>query len=70
MASGSFSERLEVKYGTAATPASQTNLLYTNNNITNAAYALATNTSTPAVLDITPAAGTYYVGFHAISLAN
>ena len=52
VASGSFPERLEVKYGTAATPAGQANLLYTNNNITNAAYALATNISTPVVLDI------------------
>lgn len=52
VASGSFPERLGVKYGTAATPAGQANLLYTNNNITNAAYALATNISTPVVLDI------------------
>ena len=70
VAAGGYSERLEVKYGAAATPAGQTNLLYTNTNITSAAYLLANNASTPAVLDISPAAGTYYVGFHAISLAN
>ena len=66
-----YSERLEVKYGAAATPAGQTTTLYTNNNITASTYQLASNTSTPAVADITPAAnGTFYVGFHAISLAN
>ena len=66
-----LSERLEVKYGTAATPAGQTVVLYTNNNLTANTYQLANNTSTPAVADITPAAnGTFYVGFHAISLAN
>ena len=66
-----YSERLEVKYGTAATPAGQTTTLYTNNNITASTYQQASNTSTPAVADITPAAnGTFYVGFHAISLAN
>ena len=70
VASGGYSERLEVKYGTAATPAGQTTTIFTNNNITNAAYLLAGNASTPAVADITTAAGTYYVGFHAISLAN
>ncbi|GAA4032390.1 hypothetical protein GCM10022409_15800 [Hymenobacter glaciei] len=65
-----LSERLEVKYGAAATPAGQTTTLYTNNNITANTYQLANNTSTPAVADITAANGTVYVGFHAISLAN
>lgn len=65
-----LSERLEVKSGTAATPAGQTNLLYTNNSLSSTTYQLANNTSTPAVADITPASGTYYVGFHATSLAN
>ena len=69
-AANGYTEGLEVKYGTAATPAAQTNTLFTNNNITNTTYALASNTSTPAVLDITPAAGTYYVGFHVTSLAE
>ncbi|MCI1189332.1 T9SS type A sorting domain-containing protein [Hymenobacter sp. DH14] len=65
-----LSERLEVKYGAAATPAGQTTTLYTNNNITATTYQLANNASTPAVADITPANGTFYVGFHATSLAN
>ena len=69
VASG-FAERLEVKYGTAATPAGQTTTIYTNNSANSAAYVLANNASTPAVADITPAAGTYYVGFHAISLGD
>lgn len=65
-----LSERLEVKYGAAATPAGQTTTLYTNNSISATTYQLANNTSTPAVADITPANGTFYVGFHATSLAN
>ena len=64
-------ERLEVKYGTAATPAGQTITLFTNNNITNTAYALASNSGTAVVADIVPAAtGIYYIGFRAISLAD
>ena len=71
IASGGYPEALEVKYGAAATPAGQTSLVYNNPNMTSATYVLARNTSTPAVLDITPAtAGNYYVGFHAISQAN
>ena len=65
-----LSERLEVKYGNAATVAGQTTTLYTNNNITANTYQLANNTSTPAVADITPGNGTFYVGFHVTSLAN
>ena len=61
---------LEVKYGTAATPAGQTTTLFTNNAINSATYVAATNTSTPAVLDITPTTGTYYVGFHATSIGD
>ncbi|MDQ2769986.1 MAG: choice-of-anchor J domain-containing protein, partial [Bacteroidota bacterium] len=64
-----LSERLEVKYGPAATPAGQTTTIYTNNNITNVIYLNATNTSTVAVADIV-ATGTNFVGFHAISTAN
>ena len=63
-------ERLEVKFGTAATPAAQTSTLFTNNAINSATYALANNTSAPVVTDITTAAGTYYIGFHATSLAS
>ncbi|GAC1368354.1 MAG: hypothetical protein NVSMB30_04640 [Hymenobacter sp.] len=62
-----YTERLEVKYGPAASPTGQTTPIFTNNAITNTTYALANTTSTPVVLDITPATGTYYVGFHAIS---
>ena len=68
--SASYAERLEVKYGTAATPAGQTVTLYTNNNMLSPSYVAANNTTTPVVADITPAAGTYYVGFHATSAAN
>ncbi|WP_460618118.1 T9SS type A sorting domain-containing protein [Hymenobacter ruber] len=71
VATGGYTEGLEVKYGAAATPAGQTNLLYTNAALTSASYLLANNTTTPAVLDLVPAtAGNYYVGFHAISQAN
>ncbi|GAB3579279.1 beta strand repeat-containing protein [Hymenobacter daeguensis] len=69
-AAAGYPEGLEVKYGTAATPAGQTTTIYTNNNIGNTTYQLANNTTTPVVADITPAAGTYYLGFHAISTAN
>ena len=65
-----YPEGLEVKYGTAATAAGQTTTIFRNTTINSATYAQANNTTTPAVLDITPAtAGTYYVGFHAISTA-
>ena len=71
VASGGYTEGLEVKYGPAATPAGQTSLLYTNAALTSAAYLLVNNATTPAVLDLAPAsAGNYYVGFHAISQAN
>ena len=64
-------EALEVKYGNAATPAGQTNLLYTNRAINSPTYAQATNASTPALADLTPATtGVYYIGFHAISPAD
>jgi hypothetical protein len=70
-AGAAFPEGLEVKYGSSATPAGQTNLLYSNTAVTNAAYAQATNTSTPAITDLTPTTtGTYYIGFHAISAAD
>ncbi|MDO7849607.1 T9SS type A sorting domain-containing protein [Hymenobacter sp. M29] len=69
-AGSGYTEGLEVKYGTAATVAAQTNTLYTNTAITSTLYRPANNTTTPVVADITPANGTYYVGFHAISLAS
>ncbi len=65
-----YTERLEVKYGPSPTPAGQTTALFANPAVTNAAYALVNNASTPAVLDFSPAAGTYYLGFHALSTAS
>jgi len=66
----SYTESLEVKSGTAATVAAQTNLLYTNAAITNTNYALANVTSVPVVALLPAGAGTQYVGFHVKSLAN
>ncbi|WP_083937833.1 T9SS-dependent choice-of-anchor J family protein [Hymenobacter aerophilus] len=65
-------EGLEVKYGTAATPAEQTNLLWSNTAITNMQYATAAaGNKEGEVKAITPTAtGNYYIGFHAISTAN
>jgi subtilisin-like proprotein convertase family protein len=60
-------ESLEVKYGTLAHSSAMSNLLYTNNNI---ATALA-NPWDSVVVDFAPATtGVYYIGFHAISLAD
>lgn len=62
-----WTERLEVKYGTAAQASSMTNTLYTNNNI---ATALASPWDSARV-DFTPATtGVYYIGFHAMSLPD
>ncbi|MFD2717982.1 T9SS-dependent choice-of-anchor J family protein [Hymenobacter monticola] len=69
-AAAGYPEGLEVKYGTAATAAGQTTTIYTNTNITSTLYRPANNTTTPVVADITPANGTYYIGFHAISAAS
>jgi hypothetical protein len=63
----SFVEKLEVKVGPSATVAGQTTTLYSNTNITNTVYALASATSTPAVAVFKPGAGTQYVGFHVFS---
>ncbi|TVT40600.1 T9SS type A sorting domain-containing protein [Hymenobacter setariae] len=60
-----YPESLEVKYGTAATPAGQTTQLYSAKSITNEAYA---TTAAGQVATITPPAdGVYYIGFHALS---
>jgi hypothetical protein len=64
-----FTESLEVKSGTAATIAGQTNLLYTNTAINNLAYAQAGGTSTPVVAYLPAGASTQYVGFHVNSAA-
>ncbi|WP_191906397.1 T9SS type A sorting domain-containing protein [Hymenobacter baengnokdamensis] len=63
-------ESLEVKSGTAATVAGQTNLLFTNNAITNTTYALANGSSTPVVALLPAGTSTQYVGFHIKSAAN
>ena len=65
-----YTESLEVKSGTAPTVAAQTNLLFTNNAITNTNYALANGTSMPVVALLPLGAGTQYVGFHVFSAAN
>ncbi|RYY13129.1 MAG: T9SS type A sorting domain-containing protein [Cytophagaceae bacterium] len=64
-----YTEALEVKSGTAATVAGQTNLLYTNNSINNLAYAQAGGSSTPVVAYLPAGASTQYVGFHVKSAA-
>ncbi|MFC7667365.1 choice-of-anchor J domain-containing protein [Hymenobacter humi] len=66
----SYTERLDVTSGTAATVAAQTNVLYTNAAITNTSYALANGTSAPVVALLPASATTQYVGFHIRSAAN
>ncbi|SDY48836.1 T9SS type A sorting domain-containing protein [Hymenobacter psychrophilus] len=68
---GTF-EKMEVKYGTAATPAAQTNLLWSNNNIVNTSYVTTTpGTGAGQVMAITPTtSGNVYIGFHANSDAD
>jgi hypothetical protein len=64
-----YPEALEVKYGTAATPAGQTNTLFTNNAISNSMAYVTTTAANVAA--ITPTAnGIYYIGFHATSIAD
>ncbi|MBT2558648.1 T9SS type A sorting domain-containing protein [Hymenobacter sp. ISL-91] len=67
-----FPEGLEVKYGNATTPAAQSNLLWRNININNAAYATTVaGNDDGQVKAITPTTtGNYYIGFHAISAAD
>lgn len=62
-------EKLEVKYGSATTPAGQPNLLWRNENLTNTTYQSTTaGTAAGQVMPITPAAdGNVYIGFHAFS---
>ncbi|RSK32342.1 T9SS type A sorting domain-containing protein [Hymenobacter metallilatus] len=68
----SYPERLEVKYGSAATPAGQTTTLFQNANVANITYSTTTAGSAAGqVALITPATtGNYYVGFHAYSTAD
>ncbi|GAA4010130.1 hypothetical protein GCM10022408_22960 [Hymenobacter fastidiosus] len=65
-------ERLEVKYGTSATPAAMTTTVFQNANLTNIVYATTVGgTSAGQVAPISLAAnGTVYLGFHAYSIAD
>jgi GEVED domain/Secretion system C-terminal sorting domain len=60
----SFPESMEVKYGSASTAVSMTNLLVSYPNITQTSYQLSETDFTPATT------GTYFIGFHANSIAN
>jgi hypothetical protein len=71
--SSGWTEALEVKVGTAATAAAQTTQLFSNTNITNTTFTTTTaaGTGTGQVVLFTPSVtGTYYFGFHAISIAD
>ncbi|TGE17027.1 T9SS type A sorting domain-containing protein [Hymenobacter elongatus] len=70
--SAATSEKLEVKFGAAATPAGQTNLLWRNTNITNTTYVTTTaGSGANQVMAISPTAnGNVFIGFHAFSNPN
>jgi subtilisin-like proprotein convertase family protein len=62
-----WTERIEVKYGTSAQASAMTNTLFTDNNIDGA----LANPWDSAVVDFTPpTTDVYYIGFHAMSLAD
>ncbi|MCC2547505.1 choice-of-anchor J domain-containing protein [Hymenobacter sp. BT175] len=66
-----FPERLEVKYGTAATVAAMTTTIWQNANITNGTFATTGVGAAPAVTPIQPTtSGNYYIGFHVYSLPD
>ena len=60
----SYTEKLKVTVGNAATVAGQTTTLYTNATITNTTWAQASFTYTPTTT------GTYYFGFNCYSALN
>jgi hypothetical protein len=70
--SATYVEALEVKAGAAATATGQTTTLFSNTNISNTAYiTTAAGSGTGQVASFMPTtSGMYYVGFHAISVAN
>jgi hypothetical protein len=70
--SGSAPESLEVRAGSAATPAGQSTTLFASTNLTNTSYTTTTAGSGAGhVFSFTPpASGIYYFGFHATSAAN
>ncbi|MCX6269404.1 MAG: T9SS type A sorting domain-containing protein, partial [Bacteroidetes bacterium] len=60
-----YPEKLEVKYGAAATAAGMTSAaIFSNSNITSMAYTLGTGNIVPATT------GDYYVGWHGFSAAD
>ncbi|MBL0358649.1 MAG: fibronectin type III domain-containing protein [Chitinophagaceae bacterium] len=59
-----FPEKLEVKYGNRNNATAMTTLLFSNSNITNTTYQLSATDFTPATTD------SFYVGFHAFSIAD
>ncbi len=61
---GNTAEKLEVKYGTAASATAMNNLVAGNTNITNTSYNVLEQDFTPA------STGVYYLGFHDFSNAN
>jgi hypothetical protein len=60
-ASSSYTEKLEVKYGTSNSAAAMTNLIFADTNIHSMNYLLSETDFTPATT------GVYYIGFHALS---
>ncbi len=62
--SSSYRERLEVKYGSTAIADSMGTLLFSNTNIADTTYQLVQADFTA------PRSGVFYIGFHAMSLAN
>ncbi len=62
--SSTYTEKLEVKYGTAANATSMTNSISTHSAITGGTVNTATVTFTPAT------SGVYYIGFRAYSIAD
>jgi M6 family metalloprotease-like protein len=62
--SAGYPERLAVHIGATQTSAAMTTSVFDNSNVTNTAWQQGSGTFTPG------ASGTYYLGFHAYSLAN
>jgi|GEM_PF-1390157 len=62
--SDSYPERLAVHIGNNQSVAAMTTQVFNNNNVINMVWQQGSGTFTPTI------AGTYYVGFHAYSLAN
>ncbi|PJJ47817.1 T9SS type A sorting domain-containing protein [Hymenobacter chitinivorans] len=66
-----YTEKLEVTYGTSASPAGQTTQLWKNEAIGTTTFLTADATSTIPVLPVVPTTtGNYYIGFHVYSDAD